>query len=174
MFHKKLVLLSFGSRLRAGQAHLAMQHLAEQGRLVIHDAVMITRNDNTPAFVEEIVDDACVQMRGSLGVDFWSAFFGAALQCRSGHDRACHELGALLDDAGLPAGCLDELKHAVGDDTSSVALLVSDVDPLAVVVELERFNDGRMVITNLPGKSVDVFRKALLAEAPAQLSQGAV
>lgn len=173
MFHKKLVLLSFESRLRVGQAHLAMQHLAEQGRLVIHDAVMITRNDNTPAFVEEIVDDACVQMRGSLGVEFWSAFFGAALQCRSGDDRACRELGALLD-AGLPAGCLNELKQAVGDDTSSVALLVSDVDPLAVVVELERFNDARIVVTNLPGKSVDVFRKALSAEGPAHQQPGAV
>lgn len=172
MFHKKLVVLAFDSRLRAAQAHLALLHLAEQGRLVVHDAVLVTRNENAAAYVEDLVDDG-VPLKGTLGTAFWSAFFGAALDVNAagvsegGTGNATRDaLAAVLHDAGLAPASLLELKAAVGNDGTAVALLVSDVDPLAVVVELERFTDARIVVTNLPGKSVDTFQRAV---APAQM-----
>lgn len=155
MFHKKLVLLAFDSRLRAAQAHLALLHLAEQGRLVVHDAVLVTRNEDTAAFVEDLVDDG-VPLKGRLGNAFWSAFFGAALDI---HSAAAGQ--AALADAGLAPASLHELRAAVGGESTAVALLISDVDPLAVVVELERFHDARIVVTNLPGRSVDTFQRAV-------------
>lgn len=165
MFHKKLVVLAFDSRLRAGQAHLALLHLAEQGRLVVHDAVLLTRNENTPAFVEDLVDDG-VPLKGSLGTPFWSAFFGAALDVNAAAGLSQAALAVVLHEAGLAPACLLELKAAVGVDGTAVVLLVSDVDPLAVVVELERFNDARIVVANMSGKSVDTFQRAV---APAQM-----
>lgn len=169
MFHKKLVVLAFDSRMRAGQAHLALLHLAEQGRLVVHDAVLVTRNETIEgagaAFVEDLVDDG-VPLKGTLGTAFWSAFFGAALDLNAAAGLNHDALAAVLHEAGLAPASLHELKAAVGADGTAVALLVSDVDPLAVVVELERFHDARVVITNLPGKSVDTFQRAV---TPAQM-----
>ena len=135
--HRDGSLDSGDPRLRAGQAQLSLLRLADQGRLVLQDAVLVTRTDGASPFVEEIVDDHGVDPPARVGTEFWSAFF--------------HALQALTDVD------LEELKRAVAPDTTSLAVLASDVD----AGELS-FTGARVVVLDF-GRCVDVVRTALHA-----------
>ncbi|MDP2340955.1 MAG: hypothetical protein Q8O67_08360 [Deltaproteobacteria bacterium] len=158
----KLVVLAFGAsragqhhdgsldsadpRLRAGQAQLSLMRLADQGRLTVQDAVLVTNTAGAPPFVEDIVDDHGVEPPARVGTGFWAAFFNA--------------LQGVGDDD------LHELKRAVGPDTTSLAVLASDLDPLVELRGLagsgERHPGDRVVVMDF-GRCVDLVRNALHA-----------
>ncbi len=130
-------------RLRAGQAQLSLFRLADEGRLVVQDAVLVTRTDGALPFVEDIVDDHGADPAARLGTPFWCAFFGAAL----------HKPG----DADF-----GELKSAVGPDSTSLALLASELDPQVELLSLagELVPGARVVILDFV-RCVDVVRSSL-------------
>ena len=139
---------------RASELLLALANLAGEGKLRMHDAVIVAKDDEGRTKIVETVD--VTPAKGALAGSWWGmlagliiggpVFFGAAIG-----GAAAGALYGKLVDKGLEDQWVKDMAAWIDPSTSALLLLVdSGFDP-AVIEELKRFEGiGRVAGTTLP------------------------
>ncbi|MET0727055.1 MAG: DUF1269 domain-containing protein [Acidimicrobiales bacterium] len=150
---------------RASELLLALANLASEGKLRMHDAVIVTKDDDERTRIVETVD--VTPAKGALAGTWWGmlagliiggpVFLGAALG-----GAAAGALYGKLVDKGLEDQWVKDMAEWIPAGTSALLLLVdSGFDP-AVIEELRRFEGiGRVAGTTLPAGTKSEVEAAL-------------
>jgi uncharacterized membrane protein len=154
---------------RASELLLAMANLAGEGKLAMHDAVIIAKDGEGHTKIVETVD--VTPARGALSGTWWGmlaglliggpVFLGAAIG-----GAAAGALYGKLVDRGLEDQWVKDMAAWIDPGTSALLLLVdSGLDP-AVIEELGRFEGiGRVAVTTLPAGTKAEVEAALGQQA---------
>jgi len=165
-----LVGISFGDAFRAQEFLTAATRLAANGRLRLRDAVFVGKDDSGKTVVRETLDPA--PGRSALSGALWAGLFGLILGgpvgwiVGAGVGAGTGAVAAKVIDHGVPDEWVAWFREAVQPGTTTLALLVEDLDQQALVGELERFAGAKLVYANLDPLWLDRIRSAL-GEAPA-------
>ncbi len=157
-----LIGVSFPDRFRAQEFFTASLRLASQQRLVLKDAVFVTRKEDKTV-VEETAD--VTPGRAALGGAMWSGLIGLIVGgpvgwiAGLGIGAASGAVAAKVIDHGIPDEWVEWFRLAVTGEKTVLALLVEQVDVGAITTELERFAGAELVYTNLPGALVAGWRR---------------
>jgi uncharacterized membrane protein len=139
---------------RASELLLALANLAGEGKLRMHDAVIVAKDDHGHTRIVETVD--VTPAKGALSGTWWGmlaglliggpVFLGAAIG-----GAAAGALYGKLVDKGLEDKWVKDMAAWIDPGTSALLLLVdAGLDP-AVIDELKRFEGiGRVANTTLP------------------------
>ena len=139
---------------RAAELLLVLVNLAGEGKLTIHDAVIVAKDGEGRTRIVETVD--VTPLKGAVTGTWWGmlgglliggpVFLGAAIG-----GAAAGALYGKLVDKGLEDGWVKDMAAWIDAETSALLLLVdAGLDP-AVIEELKRFEGiGRVVGTTLP------------------------
>jgi uncharacterized membrane protein len=167
---RQLVVIAFDDAMRAQEFLMAAARLMKDGKLALHDAVFIRRDEDGRSTVRETTD--LTPVRGALGGAIWGVLIGTLLGGPIGAlvgGAASAGGGALLGkliDTGIKDVQVKQLRETVRPGTTALALLVSHVAFGVLQAEVERFADARIVRSELPEGALHVVRDAL-DETPA-------
>jgi uncharacterized membrane protein len=162
---RRVIALAFDSALRAQEAVLAALGLQERGRLVLHDAVFVTRPGSARAKVTETTDPTPIA--AAVPASLLGAFVGTVLAGPLGLliggvlGGGGGVLAAKLIDTGIPDRVIAELRGRTKPGQYVVAFLVSDIAPAAAVEELQRFQGAHLVYDDLSPVAHEVVLRAL-------------
>ena len=164
---ERAIALAFDSHLLAQEALLAARRLEEDGLIALHDAVVITRPDRSPAHVVETTDPTPVAaaVPSSLGGAIVGTLVAGPLGVLIGGvvAGAGGAVAAKLIDTGISDRTIAQLRRLAAPGQSILVLLFDDVAPFEVLTELHRFSGARLVYTTLPPAGVEAVRQALAA-----------
>jgi uncharacterized membrane protein len=153
---------------RASELLLALTNLGREGKVKMHDAVIVAKDGQGRTHIVETVD--VTPLRGALSGTWWGmlaglliggpVFLGAAVG-----GAAAGALYGKLVDKGLEDGWVKDMAAWIDPSTSALLLLVESGFDSAVIDELKRFEGiGRVAVTTLPeGTKAEV--EAALGEA---------
>ena len=164
-----LVGISFADAFRAQEFLTAVTRLAANERLKLIDAVFVSKDDTGRTMVRETVDPS--PGRSALSAGLWTGLFGLILGgpvgwvVGAGVGAGTGAVAAKLIDHGVSDEWVDWFRQAVAEGTTTLALLVEELDRDALVAELERFAGARLVYANLDAHWLDRMHAAL-GEAP--------
>src|SRR5688500_12932594 len=139
---------------RASELLLALSNLAGEGKVRMHDAVIVAKDEDGNTRIVETVD--VTPVKGALSGTWWGmlgglliggpVFLGAAIG-----GAAAGALYGKLVDKGLEDQWVKDMAAWIDSGTSALLLLVdSGLDP-AVIEELKRFEGiDRVAGTTLP------------------------
>jgi len=159
-----LVGISFTDVFRAQEFLTASARLASQGSMKVADAVSLVKDADGKVTVKETVDPQPAQ--SAISGALWTGLLGLLLAGPIGLavggaiGAGTGAVAARVIDLGIPDEWVDWFKQAVQPDTATVALLVTGLDPSALVAEATRFT-GQLVYANLPIDTQDRLRAAL-------------
>ena len=172
-----LVGISFGDTFRAQEFLTAAQRLAANGRMHLKDAVFVVkrddgndrraRDDRSAARPLARCPARCGRASSGLllgGPVGWLA--GGAIGAAGG------AAAAKLVDLGVPDEWVEWFRDEVQPGTTTLVLLVTDLDRDALVTELERFSGAKLVYANLEPYWLDRMHAALGEVAPATEASG--
>ena len=139
---------------RAAELLLALTNLANEGKLRMHDAVIVAKTDEGHTRIIETVD--VTPAKGALSGTWWGmlagllvggpVFLGAAIG-----GAAAGALYGKLVDKGLEDQWVKDMASWIDPGTSALLLLVDTGFDPAVIEELGRFEGiGRVANTTLP------------------------
>ena len=160
-----LVGISFGDAFRAQEFLTAVAGLAAKDRLKLLDAVFITKDDNGQTHVRETTDPG--PGRAALTGAMWAGLFGLLLGGPVGWlagaavGAGTGAVTAKVVDHGVPDEWVKWFRDAVQPATTTLVLLVGDLQRDALVDELERFSGASLVYANLDPGTLDRIRIAL-------------
>ena len=139
---------------RASELLLTLTNLSGEGKITMHDAVIVAKDDGGRTRIVETVD--VTPLKGALSGTWWGmlgglliggpVFLGAAVG-----GAAAGALYGRLVDKGLEDQWVKDMAAWIDSGTSALLLLVdSGLDP-TVLEELKRFEGiGRVAGTTLP------------------------
>jgi uncharacterized membrane protein len=150
---------------RAEQVLLALAHLQGEGKLQMHDAVIVAKDAEGRSRTVETID--VTPAKGALAGSWWGLLGGllvggpVALAGILGGAAAGALYGKLVD-RGLKDDWVRSMADWIDPDSSALLLLVeSDFSP-EVIEELERFEGtGEVAYTTLPEGTKDEIEAAL-------------
>ena len=132
----------------------------------LKDAVFVVKREDGTTVVRETIDPQ--PGRSALSGAVWASLFGLLLgrpgrvargRCdRRGGRRAA---AAKLVDLGVPDEWVEWFRDEVQPGTTTLVLLVTDLDRDALVTELERFSGAKLVYANLEPYWLDRMHQAL-------------
>ena len=160
-----LVGISFGDAYRAQEFLTAAQRLASNGRVQLKDAVFVVKKDDGATVVRETLDPQ--PGRTAISGAVWASLLGLLLGGPVGWlaggaiGAAGGAAAAKLVDLGIPDDWVSWFRDEVEPGTTTLALLVTDLDRDALVQELERFSGATLVYANLEPYWLDRIRDAL-------------
>jgi uncharacterized membrane protein len=160
-----LVGISFGDRFRAQEFMSAASRLAANKQLHIHDAVVVTKNEDGGTHVVETVDPSVG--RSAVSGALWASFLGLLLGGPVGWiaggviGAGAGAVTAKVVDLGVPDEWVEWFRNAVQPGTTTVVLLLTDVDVDALVEETKRFAGAELLYSNLDLASFDRITSAL-------------
>ena len=163
-----LVGVSLPDALRAQEFLLAATHLGANGRLRVRDAVIGAQTDNGETVGREAMDRKPGQ--SALSGAMWSGLLGLVLGGPVGWlvggavGAGVGAVTAKVVDLGIPDEWVRWFREAVTPGTTTVVLLLEDLDIGAMAQELTRFPFARLVHTTLPEASVRRLEEALAGE----------
>lgn len=135
-----LFVLAFKDQLSAQEALTAVARLGSENKLLLRDAVFITKGEDGKARVVETMDPS--PGRAALGGAFWGLLFGtlflipfAGLAIGAGTAA----LVAKLSDSGVTDQFIADVKKSVDAGSVNLVLLLSHVDRDALLAEAKRF-----------------------------------
>ena len=139
---------------RASELLLSLSNLAEEGKLRMHDAVIVAQDEEGKVRIVETVD--VTPAKGALAGTWWGmlaglliggpVFLGAALG-----GAAAGALYGKLVDKGLQDQWVKDMAEWIAPGTSALLLLVDEGFHPDVFTELKRFEGiGRVAVTTLP------------------------
>jgi uncharacterized membrane protein len=146
---------------RAEQVLLALAHLQGEGKLQMHDAVIVAKDPEGRSRVIETID--VTPAKGALAGTWWG-FLGSlliggpvAIAAVVGGAAAGALYGKLVD-RGLEDEWVKSMADWIDPDSSALLLLVESGFDTAVVEELKRFEGtGEVAYTTLPeGTKADI------------------
>jgi uncharacterized membrane protein len=167
---RTLVGISFGDTYRAQEFLTATVRLGSQQRLKLVDAVFVTKDENGRTMVRETTDPG--PGRSALSGAVWASLFGLILGGPVGWvvggavGAGTGAVAAKIIDHGVSDEWVAWFRESVAPGTTTLALLLEDLDSAALVNELERFSGARLVYANLDPHWLDRIRSAL-GEPPA-------
>jgi uncharacterized membrane protein len=161
---------------RAEEVLLAVVHLGQEGKVQLHDAVIVRKDGDGKPTVVETTD--ITPTKGALGGS-WLGIFAGLLLGPGGPligGVAGAGLGALygkLVDKGLDDGWVKGMADWIDPDSSALLLLVEDGVAVGVIDELRRFEGtGEVAYTTLPDAVRAELDAALRGEAAAGAPAG--
>lgn len=139
---------------RASELLLALVNLRGEGKITLHDAVIVSKGDDSKTRIVETVD--VTPAKGALSGTWWGmlagliiggpVFLGAAVG-----GAAAGALYGKLVDKGLEDQWVKDMAAWIDPGTSALLLLVDAGFDHAVLDELKRFEGiGRVAVTTLP------------------------
>jgi uncharacterized membrane protein len=139
---------------RASELLLTLANLRSEGKIALHDAVIVAKDDDGRTRIVETVD--VTPLRGALAGTWWGMLGGLLiggpvfLAAAIGGAAAGALYGKLVD-RGLEDQWVKDMADWIDPGTSALLLLVdAGIDP-AVLEELRRFEGiGRVAGTTLP------------------------
>jgi uncharacterized membrane protein len=160
-----LVGISFADSFRAQEFLTAVTRLASNERLKLIDAVFVTKNDEGKTVVRETIDPE--PGRSALSAGLWTGLFGLILGgpvgwvVGAGVGAGTGAVAAKIIDHGVSDEWVEWFRQAVDEGTTTLALLVEDLDRDALIAELGRFAGARLVYANLEPRWLDRMHAAL-------------
>ena len=155
---------------RANEVLLALAHLQGEGKVRMHDAVIVAKDAEGRAQVVETVD--VTPAKGALAGSWWgllgSLLVGgpAALAVIVGGAAAGALYGKIVD-RGLEDEWVKRMADWIDPGTSALLLLVDDGFDPAVIVELRRFEGtGEVAYSTLPADTRADLEAALAGRVP--------
>ena len=167
---RTLVGISFGDAFRAEEFLTAARRLASNGRLRLLDAVFVAKDEAGKTVVRETVDPE--PGRTALSGALWAGLFGLILGgpvgwvVGAGVGAGTGAVAAKVIDHGVSDEWVDWFRQAVQAGTTTLALLVDDLNQAALVAELERFAGATLVYANLDPLWLDRVHAALGGTPP--------
>jgi uncharacterized membrane protein len=160
-----LVGIAFGDAFRAQEFLTAATRLNAKGQLRLRDAVFVAKDESGKTVVRETIDPQ--PGRTALSGALWAGLFGLILGgpvgwlVGAGVGAGTGAVTAKVIDHGVPDEWVEWFREAVQPGTTTLALLVEDLDRNALVAELERFAGAKLVYANLDAAWVERIRAAL-------------
>jgi uncharacterized membrane protein len=160
-----LVGISFPDIYRAQEFLTAASGLAARGSLRLKDAVLVVKDDDGKTHVKETIDPE--PGRTALSGAIWASLFGLILGGPVGWAAGLAVGGvggavtAKVVDLGVSDEWVDWFRQAVQPGTSTVVLLIEDLQAEALVAEAERFPGAELVYANLADDTLDRIKDAL-------------
>ena len=143
----------------------AATRLGVSDKLKLIDAVIVTKNDDGRTVVRETVD--LQPGRTALSGALWAGLFGLILGgpvgwvVGAGVGAGTGAVAAKVIDHGVSDEWVEWFRQSVQPGTTTLALLVEDLDRAALVAELERFAGATLVYANVDPDWLDRMRVAL-------------
>jgi uncharacterized membrane protein len=160
-----ILALAFDSPLRAQEALLAVLGLEEEGLLVLHEAVFVTRHAHGPAHVTGSTDPTAAA--AAVPSSLFGALVGTLVAGPLGFligGVVAGGTGALVSRlvaTGIPHHVIAELRELTRPGQSVLAMLVGDLVRPVVLGELHRFAGAQLVHAELPPDALELVRRAL-------------
>jgi len=160
-----LVGISFADSFRAREFLTAATRLAANQRLRLRDAVFVAKDDSGKTVVRETTDPQ--PGRTALSGALWAGLFGLILGgpvgwiVGAGVGAGTGAVAAKVIDHGVSDEWVGWFREAVEAGTTTLVLLVEDLDRAALVEELQRFAGARLVYANLDPLWLDRIDAAL-------------
>ena len=164
---RHITVLSFDSRLAADEALTAALRLQSEGKILIEDAVFVTKGQDGKAHVRETTDPSIGQ--SALGGAFWGLLFGilfmvpfAGLAIGAGSAA----LVAKIRDTGVNDDFIKTVKQNIEAGKTNLILLATRGNEEAVRAELQRFAGlATVAYSTLPEETITEVKEALKQEA---------
>lgn len=166
---RTLVGISFQDEFRAQEFLTAATRLSANGRLLLIDAVFVTKNDDGKTMVRETID--LEPRRTALSGALWTGLFGLILGgpvgwvVGAGVGAGTGVVAAKIVDHGVTDEWVAWFREAVEAGTTTLVLLTEELDRAALVAELERFAGATLVYANVDPLWLDRMHAAL-GDAP--------
>lgn len=154
-----LVGVSFTDAFRAQEFMTAASRLAANHKLQVHDAVVVAKTDDGHTRVVETIDPQ--PGRSALSGAMWTGLLGLLLAGPVGWiaggviGAGAGAVAAKVVDLGVPDEWVDWFREAVQPGTTTVVLLLTDVNVDALVNEAKRFTGAELIYANLDAASFD-------------------
>lgn len=163
--HGELVGIAFADSFRAQEFVLAVTGLAAHHKLKLRDVVTLECSADGTVRVRESIDPAPTQ--AALSGALWAGLFGLLLGGPVGW-AAGAALGAGTGaatakavDLGISDDWVDWFRATVKPDTTTVVLLIDDVDRTALVDETARFPGADLLHTTFDHDTLRRIEDAL-------------
>lgn len=147
-----LVGVSFDSPYRAQEFFLAAQGLHAQGKIRLVDAVTIMKDANGRTLVNETTDPGPARqaMSGAMWVGFLGLVLGGPVGWAAGAavGAGAGAIRAKVVDIGIPDEWVSWFRDAVRPSTTTIAMLLEDVNRDAFVAEAQRFSGAELLYAN--------------------------
>jgi len=150
---------------RAEQVLLALAHLQAEGKVQMHDAVIVAKDEEGRTRVVETVD--VTPAKGALAGGWWGLLGSLLVGGPAGiavilGGAAAGALYGKLVDRGLEDHWVQDMAHWIDPSSSALLLLVESGFSPDVVEELRRFEGtGEVAYTTLPEGARDEIEAAL-------------
>lgn len=160
-----LVGVSLPDALRAQEFLTAATGLAMKGSLKLRDAVIVAKDSDGNTNVRETIDPQPGRTALSSGV--WTGLLGFMFGGPVGWlvggavGAGIGAASAKVIDLGVPDEWVQWFRESVQPSTTTVVLLLENLDVGALATELERFPFARLVHTTLPEYSMRRLEEAL-------------
>ena len=160
-----LVGVSLPDALRAQEFLTAATGLAVKGSLKLRDAVIVTKSADGSSAVRETIDPQ--PGRSALSGAVWSGLLGLMFGGPVGWlvggavGAGIGAGAAKIIDIGVPDEWVQWFRESVQPSTTTVVLLLENLDVGALATELQRFPFARLVHTTLPEYSLRRLEEAL-------------
>ncbi len=160
-----LVGVSLPDALRAQEFLLAATGLAAKDALKLRDAVIVTKNADGHTAVRETIDPQ--PGRSALSSGVWMGLLGLMFGGPVGWlvggavGAGVGAVTAKVVDLGVPDEWVKWFRDTVQPSTTTVVLLLEDLDVGALANELARFPFARLVHTTLPVGSLRRLEEVL-------------
>ena len=160
-----LVGVSLPDPLRAQEFLTAATHLSVSGSLKLRDAVIVVKNAEGHTSVKETIDPQPGQ--AALSSAMWTGLLGLIFGGPVGWlvggavGAGVGAVTAKVVDIGIPDEWVAWFREAVQPGTTTVVLLLEDLDIGALANEITRFPFARLVHTTLPEDAMRRLEAAL-------------
>ena len=162
---QQIIVIALDKPTRASELLLALSNLAAEGKVRMHDAVIVAKDAKGHSRVVQTVDTT--PARGALAGAWFGTLAGiivggpAFIAVAAGGAAAGALYGKLVD-RGLDDGWVKDMANWVAPETSALLLLVDTGFDHAVVEELRRFEGiGHLSYSTLPGEAKAEIERAL-------------
>ncbi len=165
-----LVGLSFGDAFRAQEFLLAAKRLDAKDRLKLNDAVIVVKNVDGKTMVQETTDLQATRTAWSGAV--WSGLVGLVLGGPVGWvagtvlGAGTGVAAAKVIDLGISDEWVDWFRDEVEPGTTTVILLVEEVDRNALIKEAARFSGAKLVMSTFDASTMERIGEALGSTIP--------
>lgn len=160
-----LVGVSLPDALRAQEFLTAATGLSLKGALKMRDAVIVSKNEEGHTMVRETVDPQ--PGRSALSSGVWTSLLGLMFGGPVGWvvggvvGAGVGAVSAKVIDLGVPDEWVQWFRDAVHPGTTTVVLLVENLDVGKLAAELTRFPFATLVHTTLPESAIRQLEAAL-------------
>jgi uncharacterized membrane protein len=157
---------------RAEQVLLSLAHLQSEGKVQMHDAVIVAKDEEGHTRVVETVD--VTPAKGALAGGWWGLLGSLLVGGPAGiavivGGAAAGALYGKLVDRGLEDHWVQDMAHWIDPSSSALLLLVESGFSPDVIEELRRFEGtGEVAYTTLPDGTKADIEAALSGVEPAE------